>query len=53
MAGGIWLAQNKERAGAYINFQSVPRPMTTLCTRGVVAIPMALPWGPENTVITL
>lgn len=53
MAGGIWLAQNKERAGAYINFQSVPRPMTTLGTRGVVAIPMALPWGPENTVITL
>lgn len=33
MAGGIWLAQNKERAGAYINFQSVPRPMTTLGTR--------------------
>lgn len=45
MAGGIWTAQNKIRPGAYINFKSVPEPMTKLGTRGIMTMPLALDWG--------
>lgn len=52
-AGGTWTAQNKRRPGAYINFVSVPAPMSTLGTRGVVAVGMPMTWGPEDELIYL
>ena len=53
MAGGTWLAQNKIRPGAYINFKSVPRPVSMVGTRGVVAIPLSLKWGARDEVIEI
>ena len=52
-AGGTWIAQNKVRPGAYINFVSVPKPVGTLGTRGVVAVGMPMTWGPHNELIKL
>lgn len=52
-AGGTWIAQNKVRPGAYINFVSVPKPVGTLGTRGVVAVGMPMTWGPEGELIKL
>lgn len=52
-AGGTWTAQNKVRAGAYINFVSVPKPLGTLGTRGVVAVGMPMTWGPQSEIIVL
>ena len=37
-SGGTWIAQNKVRPGAYINFVSVPKAVGTLGERGTVAI---------------
>ena len=37
-SGGTWIAQNKVRPGAYINFVSVPKKVGTLGERGTVAI---------------
>lgn len=47
MAGGTFQSQNKTRAGAYINFESVPKPMSKVGTRGVATMPIPLSWGPE------
>lgn len=52
-AGGTWIAQNKVRSGAYINFVSVPKPVGTLGTRGVVAVGMPMTWGSEGELIKL
>lgn len=52
-AGGTWTAQNKVRAGAYINFMSVPKPIGVLGTRGVVAVGMPMTWGPIDEIIVL
>lgn len=49
MAGGTFQSQNKVRAGAYINFESVPKPMTTVGTRGTATIAIPLTWG-ENLI---
>ena len=51
MAGGIFQSQNKVRAGAYINFESVPKPMTKVGTRGIATIAIPLSWG--NTLTEL
>lgn len=51
MAGGTFTSQNKVRAGAYINFESVPKPMTKVGTRGVATIAIPLSWG--NTLTEL
>ena len=45
MAGGIWLAQNKVRPGAYINFKAVPKSKMTVGDRGIVAMGLPLSWG--------
>lgn len=45
MAGGTFQSQNKVRAGAYINFESVPKPMTNVGTRGTATIAIPLSWG--------
>lgn len=52
-AGGTWITQNKKRPGAYINFVSVPKPIGTLGSRGVVAVGLPMTWGPENELIKL
>lgn len=52
-AGGTWIAQNKRRPGAYINFVSVPKPVGTLGSRGVVAVALPMTWGSEAGLIKL
>lgn len=47
MAGGTFQSQNKVRAGAYINFESVPKPMTKVGTRGIGSLAIPLSWGPQ------
>ena len=49
MSGGIFQSQNKIRAGAYINFKSVPKPLTTVGTRGVATLAIPLSWGDTLT----
>lgn len=53
MAGGTWTAQNKVRAGVYINIVSEQRALGTLGDRGVVAFPAPLPWGDTENVIVV
>lgn len=53
MAGGNWTAQNKVRPGIYINFKSGQAPAATQGSRGTVAIPKALSWGPVAQVMEL
>lgn len=50
-SGGTWIAQNKVRPGAYINFVSVPKAVGTLGERGVVAIGLPMTWGPHDELI--
>lgn len=51
MAGGIWTAQNEVRAGAYINFTPTRKNPMTVGDRGIVALPVELPWGKEGALI--
>ena len=53
MAGGTFIAQNKIRPGAYINFQSVPRPMMTAGDRGIGVLTMPLSWGSQTGLISV
>lgn len=53
MAGGTWTAQNKGRPGAYINFESVPTPSSSVGTRGIMTMPVPMSWGPADTIIEL
>ncbi|BDR66972.1 phage protein [Clostridium tetani] len=53
MAGGTWEKQNKIRPGAYINFKSKKKEESVLGERGIVTMPLSLPWGPEKEVITI
>lgn len=49
MAGGTFKSQNKTRPGAYINFKGVAKPLSSLGTRGIVTMPVAMSWGAEVT----
>ena len=49
MAGGTFLAQNKVRPGAYINFKDVGKPVSGLGTRGVMTMPVPMGWGDTVT----
>lgn len=51
MAGGMWTAQNKVRPGAYINFKSKKKEEVVLGERGIVTMPLVLPWGPEKQIV--
>ncbi len=51
MAGGTWQAQDKVRAGAYINFQAVERKPSTVGSRGIGAICLPLSWGEQGKLI--
>ena len=53
LGGGTFLTQNKVLPGAYMNFVSASRASATLSDRGVVALPLALDWGPESVVFTV
>jgi hypothetical protein len=51
--GGTWITQNKNRPGAYINFESVPKPLLTVGDRGVMTMPVAMDWGSQADIIEL
>lgn len=53
MPGGTWTTQNKTRTGVYINFRSEQQALGTLGERGIVSLPLALPWGPAKQVIAV
>ncbi len=53
LGGGIWTAQNKVLPGYYVNFSSASRAASSLSERGTVAVPLALKWGPTETVFTV
>ncbi len=53
MAGGTFIAQNKIRPGAYINFKTNKKPIPKIGTRGVVAMSLPLTWGDETDLITI
>lgn len=50
-AGGNWVAQNKIRPGAYINFVYKGKQNLTIGSRGVIAVATDLAWGPDNEII--
>lgn len=50
---GVWNGQNKVRPGAYINFKAVKALNVAASDRGIVAIPLALGWGPEDKVVEI
>lgn len=51
-SGGTWQTQNKVRPGAYINVVGVPKALSKVGERGVVAVAMPLKWGGLVTEIT-
>jgi len=53
MPGGTWTVQNKVRPGVYINFKSEAQALGTLGERGIVSLPLTLPWGPAKQVIAV
>ncbi|AIY81368.1 phage tail sheath protein [Clostridium botulinum] len=53
MAGGTWEKQNKIRAGAYVNFKSKKNNDSSNNERGVMALPLILPFGPEKTIVKI
>ena len=48
---GTFTSQSKIRPGAYVTFKSVRSAALTSGTRGIVAIPMSLPWGDVENLI--
>lgn len=52
-AGGTWTVQNKKRPGAYINFVSVPAPIGSIGSRGIMTCCLPMTWGAEGEVIEL
>ncbi|MFC5703183.1 phage tail sheath family protein [Cohnella faecalis] len=53
MAGGTWVAQNKVRPGAYINFVSEGGALGSVGERGIVAAALVLPWGPSKQILEI
>lgn len=51
MPGGKWTSQNKQRPGAYVNFEGEPTTTIGIGERGIAAIAMPLSWGGEGTLI--
>ena len=50
---GVWNGQTKIRPGAYINFKAVRKANVSNADRGIVALPLALGWGPKDTVVEI
>ena len=53
MAGGNWTAQNKVLPGVYTNFVGKGAKPTVGGTRGIVGLPIVLPWLPSGELITV
>lgn len=53
MAGGTWTTQNKVLPGVYSNFIGVGPNPSVIADRGIVALPVILPWLEEHTVLSL
>ena len=53
LGGGSFTAQHKLLPGAYINFVSASGDAEALSQRGIVAVPLAMDWGPEKTVVEM
>lgn len=53
MAGGTWTTQNKVRPGAYVKVRSNGNVGTSDSITGVVALPLALDFGPEGEVVEI
>ena len=53
LGGGFWLTQNKVLPGTYHNFISKARAFVNLSDRGYAALPIALDWGADDTVMTV
>jgi len=53
LGGGTFLTQNKVLPGTYINYISLARAGVTLSDRGIVACPLELDFGVEDTVIEI
>lgn len=52
MAGGTWLAQNKTRPGAYINFKAVNKASSAIGSRGIATLALGMSWGATITELT-
>ena len=50
LGGGTFTSQNKVLPGAYYNVISAARANQTSNIRGIVAVPLELDWGPDDTV---
>ena len=50
---GTWTGQTKNRPGAYINIKAVRNANVAASDRGIVALPLALGWGPDDKVVEL
>lgn len=53
LGGGTFVKQDKVLPGSYINFVSAAKSAAILSERGIVAVPMALDWGAENTMMKI
>lgn len=53
MAGGKFIAMNKVRPGAYINFIGTANTGISIGSRGIATIMLPLTWGPEQSLIEI
>ncbi|GAA0078786.1 phage tail sheath family protein [Clostridium sp. CTA-5] len=53
MSGGTWEKQDKLRAGAYVNFKSKKNEESNINERGIVGLPLVLPFGVEKKIIEI
>lgn len=53
MAGGRFIAMNKVRPGAYINFNTAVDAGVQIGSRGIATIMLPLTWGPEQKMVEI
>ena len=53
LGGGTFTTQNKELAGAYINFVSAAAASPALSDRGIATMPLELDWGKSGEVFEI
>lgn len=53
LGSGTFTVQNKALPGAYMNFVSAARADASLSQRGIAALPLALPGGPEGVIFSV
>ena len=52
VGGGTFTVQNKILPGAYYQFRASGNTVS-MGARGIAALPLELPWGPENQIYSL